>query len=256
MRNAVAVQSYAALLIDAGKANDAIKVASTLLDKHEDNAEAMEVKGRVLASAGRADEAMALINKAIGLVPEFAGALQVKANLLQNAGDLGGALKLFDKAAAADFDNPNYAYQAAKLVNFQGNRGDAMARLRRITEQEPGHIAASNDFAWYLAEEEQDLELALKLATRVTERQRDANTIDTLGWVQYKLGSIDEAVASFKSALELQPDSASIRYRLGLALAKAGSSEQARAELEQAINGSAFPELSEAKAELARLQGS
>lgn len=256
MRNAVAVQSYAALLIDAGKANDAIKVASTLLDKHEDNAEAMEVKGRVLASAGRADEAMALINKAIGLVPEFAGALQVKANLLQNAGDLGGALELFDKAAAADFDNPNYAYQAAKLVNFQGNRGDAMARLRRITEQEPGHIAASNDFAWYLAEEEQDLELALELATRVTERQRDANTIDTLGWVQYKLGSIDEAVASFKSALELQPDSASIRYRLGLALAKAGSSEQARAELEQAINGSAFPELSEAKAELARLQGS
>ncbi|MGK0484650.1 MAG: Flp pilus assembly protein TadD, partial [Myxococcota bacterium] len=96
----------------------------------------------------------------------------------------------------------------------------------------------------------------LELATRVTERQRDANTIDTLGWVQYKLGSIDEAVASFKSALELQPDSASIRYRLGLALAKAGSSEQARAELEQAINGSAFPELSEAKAELARLQGS
>ena len=54
----------------------------------------------------------------------------------------------------------------------------------------------------------------------------------------------------------MRPDSASIRYRLGLALAKAGSEQQARAALEQAIDGTAFPERNAAKAELARLQGS
>jgi Tfp pilus assembly protein PilF len=64
------------------------------------------------------------------------------------------------------------------------------------------------------------------------------------------------AIESFNKALELRPNSASIRFRLGLALAKAGSSEQARAAFEKAIGGPAFPEMNDAKAELARLEGS
>ncbi|MBW2390671.1 MAG: tetratricopeptide repeat protein, partial [Deltaproteobacteria bacterium] len=83
-----------------------------------------------------------------------------------------------------------------------------------------------------------------------------ADTLDTLGWVQYKLGSIDDAIESFNKALELRPDSASIRYRLGVALLKAGSGQQARTALERAIGGGSFPELDDAKAELARLEGS
>jgi Flp pilus assembly protein TadD len=117
-------------------------------------------------------------------------------------------------------------------------------------------VPASNDLAWYLAETDSELDLALELATRASTRQPDANTLDTLGWVHYKRGSMDSAIESFNKALELQPDSASIRYRLGLALSKAGSDQQARAALEQAIGGESFPELNDARAELARLGGS
>ena len=117
-------------------------------------------------------------------------------------------------------------------------------------------MAASNDLAWHLAQSDSELELALKLAQRATARQPDADTLDTLGWVQYKLDSLDDAIETFNKALELRPDSASIRYRLGVALHKAGSEQQARAALEQAIGGNAFPELDDAKAELARLEGS
>ena len=137
-----------------------------------------------------------------------------------------------------------------------GGVSEATARLRKIVSREPGHVPASNDLAWRLAEADTDLDLALELATRASTRQPDADTIDTLGWVQYKRGAIDEAIESFKKALELRPDSASIRYRLGVALSKAGSDKQARAALEQAIGGSTFPELDDAKAELARLEGS
>lgn len=193
---------------------------------------------------------------AIAKDPDSAGALEAKGNLTANAGDLEAALSYFDRAAAADYNNPNYAYQAARLVLAQGRTEDAIARLRRIVQGEPGHVPASNDLAWYLAETDSELDFALELATRATTRQPDANTLDTLGWVHYKRGSMDSAIESFNKALELQPDSASIRYRLGLALAKAGSDQQARAALEQAIGGESFPELNDARAELARLGGS
>lgn len=256
IQNAVAVRTYADLLFEAGRKSDAVKIASVLLERNPESVEAMEVKSRVLATAGKSSEALALIDKALAEQPNYAAALQLKASLKAKAGDAATALELFDRAAAADDDNPNYAYQAAKVLAAQGKTDEAIVRLKKITEREPGYVAASNDLAWFLAESDQDLELAFKLAKRASERQRDADTLDTLGWVQYKLGSIDDAVATFNSALELRPESASIRYRLGLALAKAGSSDQARAALEQAIRGNAFPELSEAKAELARLQGS
>ncbi|MBW2391051.1 MAG: tetratricopeptide repeat protein, partial [Deltaproteobacteria bacterium] len=211
LANTAALRSYAELLYEAGREGDAIAAASALYARNPESTEAMEVKGRVLALAGKTAEANALIDAAIEKDPNFAAALQIKANLTANAGDLDAALGYFDRAAAADYDNPNYAYQAAKLVLAQGETDDAVARLRKIVQGEPGHVGASNDLAWHLAQTDSELEFALKLATRATTRQPDADTLDTLGWVQYKLGSIDDAIESFNKALELRPDSASIR---------------------------------------------
>ncbi len=256
LANTAALRTYVKLLVAADRTGDAVKAASALYEHNSESAEAMDVKGRVLAFAGRIPEAIALIDAAIAKDPDFASALEAKGNLTANAGDLEAALSYFDRAAAADYDNPKYAYQAASLVLAQGKTEDAIARLRKIVQGEPGHVPASNDLAWFLAETDSELDLALELATRASTRQPDANTLDTLGWVHYKRGSMDSAIETFNKALELQPDSASIRYRLGLALAKAGSDQQARAALEQAIGGESFPELNDARAELARLGGS
>ena len=74
--------------------------------------------------------------------------------------------------------------------------------------------------------------------------------------MQYKRGDAAEAVSSFTDALALRPESASIRYRLGLALAKNGASAEARTAFEKAISGNSFPEIDAAKAELALLEES
>ncbi len=251
----VALRKYVELLFAADRKRDAVEASSALHERNPESAEAMEIKGRVLALAGRVPEAVTLIDAAIAKDPELASALEAKGNLTAGSGDLDTALTYFDRAAAADHDNPDYAYQAAKLVQAQGKIDAAVARLREITAKEPGHVSACNDLAWQLAETDTDLDFALELAARAATRQPDADTLDTLGWVQHKRGATQQAVDAFNKALELRPGSSSIRYRLGLALAKAGSVEEARSALEQAIGAGAFPELGEAKAELARLEG-
>ena len=47
-------------------------------------------------------------------------------------------------------------------------------------------------------------------------------------------GKSPQAIAALKKAVELQPDSANIRYQLGQALLKAGRREEAQKELDQA----------------------
>lgn len=256
LSNTPAVRAYVDYLITADRKNDAVTAADALLKNNVDNVEAMEIKGRVLALVGRTSEAEAIIDKAIELQPEFAAALHMKGKLVAAAGDLDRAVTYFDKAAAADFNNPNYAYDAANLLKGQGKIDEAIERLRVLVAAEPGHIAANNDLAWYLAETGGDLDIALAAANRAASRDPNADTLDTLGWVQYKRGSMDRAIEFLSKALEMRPESASTRYRLGLSHSKAGSNEEAKAAFEQAIASGSFPELNEAKEALALLQGS
>jgi tetratricopeptide (TPR) repeat protein len=133
-------------------------------------------------------------------------------------------------------------------------RDDAIERLRYVIKVSPGHVRATNDLAWQLAEAGQELDLALDLANRATQLQRDPETLDTLGWVQLKRGDVDGAVEAFGESLEDRPDSPSVRYRLALALARKGDDAGALESLTLALEEPAFPEVQQARAELARLQ--
>jgi len=57
-----------------------------------------------------------------------------------------------------------------------------------------------------------------------------------------------------EQAVEARVDSPSISYRLGVALNKAGDPERAREMLEEAIAAGSFPEVADARRELAELE--
>jgi Flp pilus assembly protein TadD len=68
-----------------------------------------------------------------------------------------------------------------------------------------------------------------------------------------KRGEAIAAVAALEQAVEARSDSPSIRYRLGVALLKAGDTERAREMLQTAIDAGSFPEAADARRELAKL---
>lgn len=101
----------------------------------------------------------------------------------------------------------------------------------------------------------EELDLALSLAERATRLSRTANTLDTLGWVQLQRGDAKAAVLTLEAAAQLDPESPSIQYRLGLALARQGDTLRASELLRRALAMGSFPEATDAEAELARLRG-
>ena len=78
---------------------------------------------------------------------------------------------------------------------------------------------------------------------------------DTLGWVYYKKGLYDSAMAEFKASLAKAPENPTIAYHLGLAYYKKGEPERAKAELERALELSdKFDGAEEAKKVLAEIK--
>jgi tetratricopeptide (TPR) repeat protein len=78
---------------------------------------------------------------------------------------------------------------------------------------------------------------------------------DTLGWVYYKKGLAEHAVAAFERAIATAPDNPVYQYHLGLAQAKAGKVQQARDALRRALAlKSDFNGAADARKALAELQ--
>ncbi|MBW2275457.1 MAG: tetratricopeptide repeat protein [Deltaproteobacteria bacterium] len=254
--NHPALRALVSHLVAAGRAREALQHVDRALAQRPDDALDLELRGRVLMQLERRGEAEASIARALEIDPGLASAIEVLGNFASLDGDLEGALREFDRAAAADPDNASYSYQAARVSRMLGRNDDALSRLREAVEREPGHVAACNDLAWELAERGEELDFALMLATRAAQSKRNAATLDTLGWVLLKKGDTDAAIRSFRSALELEPNAPSTRYRLGLALVEKGEAAEARSQIESALAGGSFPERDAARAELARLQGS
>ena len=100
--------------------------------------------------------------------------------------------------------------------------------------RDPGHGGPSAARAG--AQDETKRSEALRLARLAAERApENAFTLDTLGWVQFQIGSYAEAVRTLEKAHELAPKHGEIAYHLGLAYEKANKPEEAKTILKKAL---------------------
>ncbi len=254
--NADALGAVASDLVALGDIAGASKVVDAAIAAHPQTPVFLDLKGRVLLRAGRQADAGKAFAAALAVDPAFAPALEGSGNIKRATGDLDGAIALFEQASVADPDSGNYVYLLAQTNMMKGDEVTAITLLGKSLDLDPSHVGANNDLAWLLASSGKDLERALELAQRAVRVERSADTLDTLGYVHLKKGEVAEAVSVLGKALEARPDSQSIEYRLGIALAAKGDKEEARAVLTKALTGPAFPEAAEARAELDKLQDS
>lgn len=84
-----------------------------------------------------------------------------------------------------------------------------------------------------------------KAALQIAEKayrlaDRDANVIDTLGWVLVSQGQLERGLGLLRDARLRDPENREMRYHLAHALAKSGRAQEAREELAFALEGGAF----------------
>jgi tetratricopeptide (TPR) repeat protein len=250
-RNEPAARQWIGLLLATGRLDPARAWAGQVASSDSPSLQA--ARADLLLELGEEAAARAAFDAALEADPESASALAGLGQLEQRAGDPEAALALFDRAVAADSAHPNYAYLAASAGLALGRTDEAKSALRTLLRRHPEHVAACNDLAWLLAEEGEELELALALAERAIRLDARPEVLDTLGWVRLRRGEIEPAIAAFERALAERPEFSTARYHLGLALARRGDAEAARRAFDAALAAGPFPESEAARRELERL---
>lgn len=174
------------------------------------------------------DEAIKLVKRALDkepdkpeLVSDLAWAHYLKGNgpeadkLLQRAEELAGV------------DVEAHYYIASVLHRLEMQK-QVEAKLRYILTLDPGHAPSNNDLGYLYAQQDKNLEEARGLVGRALEKEPDnAAYIDSLGWVYFKQGKLEDALEQLQRA-GLGASDAEIYEHLGDVLDKLGRKEEAR----------------------------
>ena len=124
------------------------------------------------------------------------------------------------------------------LVEIYALLGDAYQNLGKYEQsnlnfdkallEEPDNEYVLNNYSYYLAQRNEQLQKAEKMAKRAMElNPNDSNTKDTYGYVLFKLGEYKKALLYFIQAFEANPNSSVIAEHLGDAYSKLNNTAKA-----------------------------
>jgi len=147
-------------------------------------------------------------------------------------------------------------YQLVTLLEQQGEINEAVMVYEKLLEKQPNASVVVNNLALLLIENKEDQLSKDRAMSLVTQFQTSENPsyLDTLGWVHYKRGEYEKALAALLQADRLAPQQALIYYHLGAVYFDKGDSGAARKHLEQVVKSDVkFKGKDEAKRMLAEL---
>ncbi len=240
---------YAATVLrEQGKRREALAAVRAARLKHPEQASLLRLEATTLAELGQVEEGAALLRARLrgNIEEDYATHLTI-ANLYLEAGKgkeaVEVARKLVEMTPAAQ---PELLAQSlVMLSSAQERAGDfkgAEESLRRILARDPNNATALNNLGYFLTERGERLAEAAEMIGRAVRAEpANGSFLDSLGWVYFKLGQLDEAEKYLSDAARRSPRSATIHEHLGDLHQKRGKPEAARAAWQKALGLSIEP---------------
>jgi len=153
----------------------------------------------------------------------------LEGQVLSDAGHHAAAVNVYDTALAASPDNEDLLYARALAAEKLGQLEAAEADMRRILAKDPENVRTLNALGYTLADRTDRYQEALSYISRAYARKPDDPAIiDSMGWVHFRLGKLDEARQYLQQAWDMTGDS-EIGAHLGEVLWTQGEQAAARA---------------------------
>ncbi|WP_457789223.1 tetratricopeptide repeat protein [Pseudomonas sp. PL-6] len=244
-----------------GRAYEALEDADSALQEYglvgpsNDYLPAQQRQAELLFAQQRGAEASARLAQAREAQPDYAIQLYlIEAEALSNRSQVEPAWAVIQQGLEQFPNDLNLLYTRAMLAEKRDDLGQLESDLRFILEREPDHAMALNALGYTLADRTTRYEEARELIEKAHQLSPDDPAIlDSLGWVNYRQGRLDEAERLLRLALEKFPDH-EVAAHLGEVLWAQGKQREARRIWRDAL--AETPDSSILRGTLLRLTGS
>jgi tetratricopeptide (TPR) repeat protein len=224
---------------DAGAALDRLQEQ---IAANPDRLDLVVALGNAAVLSGKFDMAIASFEKVLeNMEPDSreAGDLHLRiGETYRRKGDGEAAIASLTRASQLLPDQPVVVGTLALVLDGFGKKDEAEQAYRATLQLDADNAIAMNNLAFLLAERGEDLDQALGFARRAMELvPEDVEMIDTTGWVQWKRGQTDDAIALFAEALGKSPGNDGYRGHLMLALEAKSDRSASMNELKILLSG-------------------
>jgi cellulose synthase operon protein C len=238
--------------------NPAEQLLRDRLAKDPKDADALALLSEQRETEGDLDAAKDLLRQAIKARPGDRNPYLNLARILKNEGKLKEAADTLQLVSARFPDDRLVQESLAIGYELMQDYDAAKLAYENVLAKWPNDVVAANNLAMLIADIWPTDKVLLDRARVLVEEFRNSNNptlIDTLGWVQVRLGNIDDAAIILKKAVTLQPDNQQAQYHYAVATSLKGLDDVAREAIVKALAGDpSFRGLDEASQLATKLQ--
>lgn len=199
--------------------------------------------------AGRTDDGIAGLRQYIAKYPDRANMAQLAlADLLRSHERYADAIPVYDKVIAALGDPKPHHWQIlyARGITYEraGEWPKAESDLLHALELEPEQPNVLNYLAYSWIDKGLNIPRAkVMIENAARQRPEDGAIIDSLGWIQYRIGEFKAAVETLENAISLMPQDAVINDHLGDAYWQVGRRLEAQFQWQRALSFDPDPKI-------------
>lgn len=229
-------------LTSAGRHAEAVEVINEMLGKFPELSEEprlISALGEAQFNAGQVEAALQTGQKLLAKDPNDFVAIQLVGFALSRLGRNEEAIALYQGVLQRMAENQE-ATKLARiwLSSVYSNLGDmdrAEAELQLLLEKDPDDAWVNNDLGYLWADRGKNLEQAETMIRKaVAQEPENGSYRDSLGWILFKLGRVEDAIRELEEAARLKKGDATILDHLGDAFFRQGRVEDARKAWEEA----------------------
>ncbi|MDT2050056.1 MAG: tetratricopeptide repeat protein, partial [Planktomarina sp.] len=198
-------------------------------------------RAQALAYIGKTETAIEVLTQLSESFSSVRSVYEALGNLLRQDGQFDDAIKAYDLAIDI-IKTPEakhwYSFYARAIAHERGGDwASAMRDFDYALELSPNQFQVLNYLGYSLVERGERLEEALSMIELAVAAQPKAGyIIDSLGWVQYKLGYYNEAVSQLERAAELMATDPIVNDHLGDSYWAVGRKIEARFQWRRALS--------------------
>jgi cellulose synthase operon protein C len=213
----------------------------------------------VLSSAGKTDAAIDRLKTLTSAAPTFPQGWLGLYNMQSAGGATAEASATLAAALKALPDDRTLLWTKAGELEREGDVEGAIAIYETLYAKDSNWSVVANNLASLLANSRSDAE-SFDRAEVIARRLRGSDLPafqDTYGWIAFRRGSLDEALAHLEPAAKGLPGDMSVQYHLGMLYGALDRRDEALVLLRRVVDAKPTPPaplLAAAKAEIARIE--